>query len=54
MEKGTADASLKDLMAMAGVKKEDRVTVVNAVRRMFRNTTLDRIVRRRKDQDNEG
>ena len=54
VEKGTADASLKYLMAMAEVKKEDRMTVVNAVRRMFTNTKLDRIVRRRKHQDNEG
>lgn len=54
VEKGTADASLKDLMAMAEVKKDDRMTVVNAVRRMFTNTKLDRIVRRRKHQDNQG
>ena len=53
VEKGTADASLKDLMAMAEVKKDDRMTVVNAVRRMFTNTKLDRIVRRRKHQDNQ-
>ena len=54
VEEVLADAPLKDLMAMAEVKKDDRMTVVNAVRRMFTNTKLDRIVRRRKHQDNQG
>ena len=43
-------APLKDLMAMANVKKMDRMTVVNAVRNMFEDTKLDRIVRRRRKQ----
>ena len=46
-----SDAPLKDLMGMATVKKMDRMKVVLAVRDMFRDTKLDRIVRRKRNQD---
>ena len=43
------DASLPELLGMAGVKQGDRVVVAEAVRDMFGATRLDAVVMRRRD-----